>query len=673
MNVVQQPSATPWQMVPLGEIAEIKLGKMLDRSKHTTGSKLPYLRNVNVRWGAIETDDLLEMYFDDDQLERFGIKDNDVLVCEGGEPGRAAVWQGGPTYLKFQKALHRVRFRVPYEPRLLVYLLELLAKSGSLERRFTGSTIKHFTREAFLELPVPRLPLTEQQRVVAEIEKQFTRLDAAVAALQRMRANLRAYRTAILKTAFEGCLGTPYVPRSTTEATTEFISDILAHRKQLDAGSENEAFQVADGEVLPQIPAGWAWCRLGQLSWSSGYGTSVKCSYDNAGPPILRIPNIANGRIDCEDLKFAATKEVLTGDWSVTPGDLLVIRTNGSRTLIGRGAVVRKFTEPLTGFASYLIRFRLAGPPILSQWVSAIWDAPFIRAWLEQRAATSAGQYNLSMTTLSQLPLPLPSPTEQVHLIAEIEHRLSVVAELERVVKANLQRAVRLRQSILERAFSGRLIKSNVTTKSVAKAKGMSPASRRHFLRALLSAEIVHQLHAEPTFGQTKHQKIFHLCEHIAGITDLDVQYHRDAAGPYDNRLIYGNEAELKRQKWYESYSRKKFGHGYRPLAKAGGHEKYLDRYWPEKLETIRRLIRIMRCWDTERCEIFSTAYAAWNDLLLWGQEASDDAIVHEVLHRWHENKQRIPEARWRKALGWMRKEGFVPTGFGKPTAAARL
>jgi len=199
----------------------------------------------------------------------------------------------------------------------------------------------------------------------------------------------------------------------------------------------------------------------------------------------------------------------------------------------------------------------------------------------------------------------------------------------------------------------------------------MSPASRRHFLRALLSAEIVHQLHAEPTFGQVKHQKIFHLCEHIAEITDLDVQYHRDAAGPYDNRLIYANEAELKRQKWYEAYSRKKVGHGYRPLEKAGGHEKYLERYWPQKIETIRHLIRRMRRWDTEWCEIFSTAYAAWNDLLLWGQDASDNAIVHEVLYRWHESKQRIPEERWRKALEWMRKEGFVPTGFGKPTAAA--
>src|SRR4051794_28069640 len=75
-----------WRVVPLGDIAEVKLGKMLDKAKHQTGRRLPYLRNTNVRWGTIETDDLLEMHFEEDQLDRFGLKANDVLVCEGGEP-----------------------------------------------------------------------------------------------------------------------------------------------------------------------------------------------------------------------------------------------------------------------------------------------------------------------------------------------------------------------------------------------------------------------------------------------------------------------------------------------------------------------------------------------------------------------------------------------------------
>src|ERR1035437_2325213 len=180
-------------VVPLRENADVKIGKMLDKAKHQTGRRLPYLRNVNVRWGTIETDDLLEMHFEDEQVERFGLRSNDVLVCEGGEPGRASVWNGHLPDVKFQKALHRVRFKVPYEPRLLVYLLELLAKNGGLERRFTGSTIKHFPREAFVQLPVPMLPIAEQRRIVAEIEKQFTRLDAGVAAFRRVEANTKRH------------------------------------------------------------------------------------------------------------------------------------------------------------------------------------------------------------------------------------------------------------------------------------------------------------------------------------------------------------------------------------------------------------------------------------------------------------------------------------------------
>ena len=200
------PLRTPWPAVPLGEIAEVKLGKMLDSANHQTGRRLPYLRNVNVRWGSVVTDDLLEMLFDDDQLERFGLKEGDVLVCEGGEPGRAAVWDGSLPELKYQKALHRVRFTVPFDPRLLVYQLELLAKSGGLERRFTGSTIKHFTREAFVQLPITLPPLPEQRAIVAEIEKQFTRLEVGVAALKRLQSNLERYRAAVLKTACEGRL-----------------------------------------------------------------------------------------------------------------------------------------------------------------------------------------------------------------------------------------------------------------------------------------------------------------------------------------------------------------------------------------------------------------------------------------------------------------------------------
>ena len=158
-------NASEWGEVALREIAEIKLGKMLDRQKHTTGHLLPYLNNLSVRWNEVNTSDLPQMYFDDRELERFGLRAGDVVVCEGGEPGRAAVWDGHLPNLKFQKAIHRVRFNVPFEPKLLVLHLENLAGTTQFEMLFTGGGIKHLTGETFSRLKIPLIPYAEQKRI----------------------------------------------------------------------------------------------------------------------------------------------------------------------------------------------------------------------------------------------------------------------------------------------------------------------------------------------------------------------------------------------------------------------------------------------------------------------------------------------------------------------------
>lgn len=125
---------TRWASVELQEVGSVQLGKMLDR-KRTQGTPFPYVRNVNVRWGAVDRSDLKVMPFREGEVERFGLRDGDVLVCEGGEPGRAAVWSGGPTDIKYQKAVHRVRLRSAVEPNWLVYHLMHDASRGRLLAR----------------------------------------------------------------------------------------------------------------------------------------------------------------------------------------------------------------------------------------------------------------------------------------------------------------------------------------------------------------------------------------------------------------------------------------------------------------------------------------------------------------------------------------------------------
>ena len=200
------PLPEGWTWASVDQFAEVFLGKMLDKQKHRTGRQLPYLRNINVRWGRVDTDDLLEMFFKNDELKRYGLLPCDVLVCEGGEPGRAAVWDGRIPELKYQKALHRVRFYGKSEPRYLVFLLEFLANTGRLERWFTGSTIKHFTRESFISLPTQMPPLIEQEQIVAEVERRLSVIEELEAAVEANLTRAARLRQSILGNAFAGKL-----------------------------------------------------------------------------------------------------------------------------------------------------------------------------------------------------------------------------------------------------------------------------------------------------------------------------------------------------------------------------------------------------------------------------------------------------------------------------------
>ena len=144
------------------------------------------------------------MPFVDDELGRYGLQPGDVLVAEGGEPGRAAFWGGDDRPIKYQKALHRVRLSEGVLPKWLVYQLWSSAQAGKLERYFTGSTIKHFTGQSFERFAVSLPPLSEQRRIVAEVERRLSVIQQAEAAVEASRQRAERLRQSILKRAFSG-------------------------------------------------------------------------------------------------------------------------------------------------------------------------------------------------------------------------------------------------------------------------------------------------------------------------------------------------------------------------------------------------------------------------------------------------------------------------------------
>ncbi len=346
--------------------------------------------------------------------------------------------------------------------------LQAYANSVNLQGYVTGTTRPKLTQAALNRIPVPVAPLPEQHRIVAETEKQFTRLDASVASLERARANLRRYRASVLKAACEGAL----VPTEAELARSEgrdyepagvLLERVLAERRARWESQEKRRGKYRepsppDASGMPGLPEGWVWATVGQLVSKSEYGTSVKCTYDAGGLPVLRIPNIVAGEIDLSDIKYATKTLPIESENALLKGDILMCRTNGSVSLVGKTAVVRTELEPYHTFASYLLRFRLADADMLPLWFHIYATSQPGRTFFERNAASSAGQNNVSLTLIHGMPIPLPPLAEQRRIVAEVERRLSVIGQSEAAVEASLARAGRLRQSILKQAFSGQLV-----------------------------------------------------------------------------------------------------------------------------------------------------------------------------------------------------------------------
>lgn len=189
------------EYIPFGKITSSRLGKMLDKQKNV-GVPCKYLRNINVRWFSFDLSDLLDMKIEEKEFEKYTICKNDLVICEGGEPGRCAVWEKDETIF-YQKALHRVRFTIKAEPRFYMYYLWHITQSGSINKFYTGTGIKHLTGQSLEKIPVPVTDIGEQKRLLELIEMRLSVCDNIEKTVDAALAQTDAMRQSILKQAFK--------------------------------------------------------------------------------------------------------------------------------------------------------------------------------------------------------------------------------------------------------------------------------------------------------------------------------------------------------------------------------------------------------------------------------------------------------------------------------------
>jgi type I restriction enzyme S subunit len=332
------------------------------------------------------------------------------------------------------------------EPRWIAWAVRAHEHMVLRDCRKRGTTVASLDTVRLLDFEIPLAPPDDQRRILAALDEQLSRLDAAQACLTAGGARTRLAEASLLDAAVAGRL-TP----ARTESPADLLEAIAQRRQQLTQKPALSPRQIAFA-----LPKNWDIASLDALSWSAGYGTSTKCDYEGSGIPVLRIPNIQDGKVESSDIKYAVDQNVDLTEMLVTPGDILFVRTNGSRDLIGRAAVADG--DLRAAFASYLIRFRLVRDGVDPKWVQTVVSSPTWRRYLTSNASSSAGQHNLNLKILGSLPIPVPAVTCQQEILDEIEVRRSRLRRIGRSATDAAAKASALRRSLLGAAFSGRLV-----------------------------------------------------------------------------------------------------------------------------------------------------------------------------------------------------------------------
>lgn len=297
---------TPWELpaswcwATFESVCESRLGKMLDKANNTGKPRL-YLRNANVQWFRIDLRDLRELRIEDEDVEKYTLRDGDLLICEGGEPGRAAICGPDDAGLVFQKALHRARPNERVLSNYLLYVLRADTWSGRLSELFTGATIRHLTGRNLAKHLLPIPPVAEQHRIVAKVDElmaSVAQLESAHHARDAIRSSARrstlqalvengawdrvrdnwdslfttpesvgVLRRTILDLAVRGRL----VEQRQEEGTGEdLLPEIMEARAKMIAAAEirkhSVSSDVSKAEKSLGVPATWTWSRLGLVA-----------------------------------------------------------------------------------------------------------------------------------------------------------------------------------------------------------------------------------------------------------------------------------------------------------------------------------------------------------------------------------------------------------------------
>jgi type I restriction enzyme S subunit len=402
-----------WKTVKLGDVCKTTSGGTPSRAKSKYyGGSIPWVKSGELNHNIItDTEEKITKTALDNSNAKIFPKGTLLIALYGATIGKLAFLGIDATTNQAICAIFKSEVvDSKYLFNFLHYKKQFLVKQsfGGAQPNISQTILRN------LDLPLP--PLPEQHRIVAKLEELLSELEKGKEQLHTALDQLKVYRQSVLKYAFEGK---------------------LTNKK------------VKDGE----LPKGWMWVKMGEVCTNVEYGSAAK-SKEKGKVPVLRMGNIQNGRFDWSDLVYTDDENEIK-KYLLKKNDVLFNRTN-SAELVGKTAIYKGERKAI--FAGYLIRINR---------IESLIDANYLTYYLNTHAAKTYGntirsfgvnQSNINGTKLKSYPLPLPLLEEQHCVVEEIERRLSVADKLEETITTSLQQSETLRQSILKKAFEGKLV-----------------------------------------------------------------------------------------------------------------------------------------------------------------------------------------------------------------------
>lgn len=428
---MQQGSPQGWKRTTLGEALPIHYGKAR-----------------NDRYGTVRAD--TPVYGSSGRIDTFSralTSGPSLIIGRKGNVG-AAYYSPEPCW-----PIDTVYFAEASEKedlRFFKYLIDHL----QLVKKDRSTAVPGLSRDDYNATEV-LVPEPEQQRlVVAEIEKQFSRLDEAVANLKRVKANLKRYKAAVLKAAVEGKLTEDWRKQHPdVEPATKLLERILSERRaKWNGRGQYKEIPVPDRTNLPPLPNTWTWSSVETICSDVVDCPHSTPKWEATGRVCLRTTEFRPGRLVLADVRFVSqsTYEKRIQRLKPRENDVVYSREGG---ILGVACMVPHGIDPCLGQRMMLLRpHSLFTPNLLMHWLNSSWTLARVRSLTGGSASP-----HLNVGEVKQFPVPVASLAEQEQIVGEVERRLSVIEELEAAVEANLTRAERLRQSILAKAFCGGL------------------------------------------------------------------------------------------------------------------------------------------------------------------------------------------------------------------------